>query len=48
METDHFLPRRLGGDDQLRNLQLLHGHCHDEKSRSDGSIPATLKVEVPE
>ena len=47
METDHFLPRKLGGDDQLRNLQLLHGHCHDEKSRGDGSIPATLKVEVP-
>lgn len=48
IETDHFLPRRLGGDDQLRNLQLLHGHCHDEKSRSDGSIPTTLKGEVPE
>jgi RNA-directed DNA polymerase len=37
MEVDHKIPRALGGKDEWKNLQLLHRHCHDEKTASDGS-----------
>jgi RNA-directed DNA polymerase len=37
MEVDHRIPRRYGGRDEYRNLQLLHVHCHDEKTTIDGS-----------
>jgi RNA-directed DNA polymerase len=40
LETDHIIPRRLGGDDRLLNLQLLHRHCHDQKTAQDGSHQA--------
>ncbi|AOW98540.1 group II intron reverse transcriptase/maturase [Moorena producens PAL-8-15-08-1] len=29
METHHIIPRAQGGNDQLKNLELLHLHCHD-------------------
>jgi RNA-directed DNA polymerase len=32
LETDHIIPRHLGGDNRLMNLQLLHRHCHDQKT----------------
>lgn len=35
MEVDHIIPRALGGKDEHNNLQLLHRHCHDEKTRVD-------------
>ncbi len=35
MEVDHIVPRALGGKDEYNNLQLLHRHCHDEKTRYD-------------
>jgi RNA-directed DNA polymerase len=35
MEVDHIIPRALGGKDERKNLQLLHRHCHDEKTRYD-------------
>ncbi|MDJ0751763.1 MAG: group II intron maturase-specific domain-containing protein [Woeseiaceae bacterium] len=35
LETDHILSRALGGKDEYKNLQLLHGHCHDEKTALD-------------
>lgn len=35
MEEDHIIPRALGGKDEYKNLQLLHRHCHDEKTRND-------------
>jgi RNA-directed DNA polymerase len=35
LETDHNIPRALGGKDEYKNLQLLHGHCHDEKTALD-------------
>ncbi len=35
MEVDHIVPRALGGKDEYKNLQLLHRHCHDEKTRKD-------------
>jgi RNA-directed DNA polymerase len=37
LEVDHKIPRVLGGKDEWKNLQLLHRHCHDEKTASDGS-----------
>ena len=35
IEVDHIIPRALGGKDEYKNLQLLHRHCHDEKTRYD-------------
>ena len=35
MEVDHKIPLSLKGKDQWLNLQLLHQHCHDEKTRYD-------------
>jgi RNA-directed DNA polymerase len=37
MEVDHKTPLSLGGKDEWVNLQLLHRHCHDEKTATDGS-----------
>jgi 5-methylcytosine-specific restriction endonuclease McrA len=35
MEVDHVLPQSEGGSSLYANLQLLHRHCHDNKTRSD-------------
>jgi RNA-directed DNA polymerase len=35
LEVDHILATFLGGKDEYKNLQLLHGHCHDEKTALD-------------
>ena len=35
LEEDHVLARALGGRDEYKNLQLLHGHCHDAKTALD-------------
>ncbi len=35
LETDHILATSLGGKDEYNNLQLLHGHCHDDKTALD-------------
>ncbi|ACK72702.1 RNA-directed DNA polymerase (Reverse transcriptase) [Gloeothece citriformis PCC 7424] len=40
LEVDHIIPKSLGGRDEYKNWQLLHRHCHDEKSTLDGSIGA--------
>ena len=37
LEVDHIIPKALGGGNALDNLQLLHGHCHDQKTGVDGS-----------
>jgi len=37
LEVDHIIPKSLGGKDEWKNLQLLHRHCHDVKTASDGS-----------
>lgn len=37
MEIDHIIPKSLGGRDEYKNWQLLHRHCHDTKTASDGS-----------
>lgn len=35
MEVDHKIPRAYGGKDEYNNLQLLHRHCHDKKTKED-------------
>ena len=32
MEVDHIIPKEMDGSDGIYNLQLLHRHCHDEKT----------------
>ncbi|MEH2041446.1 group II intron reverse transcriptase/maturase [Nostoc sp.] len=38
LEIDHKTPKSLGGKDEYKNLQILHRHCHDEKTTEDGSV----------
>ena len=35
LEEDHILATALGGKHEYENLQLLHAHCHDEKTALD-------------
>lgn len=35
IEIDQIIPTAAGGKDEYKNLQLLHRHCHDEKSQTD-------------
>jgi RNA-directed DNA polymerase len=35
IEEDHIIPKALSGRDEYKNLQLLHRHCHDEKTSLD-------------
>lgn len=37
MEVDHRIPKSQGGKDSYDNWQLLHRHCHDTKTASDGN-----------
>ena len=37
MELDHIIPKSCGGLEEKENLQVLHRHCHDNKTRNDGS-----------
>jgi RNA-directed DNA polymerase len=37
VEIDHIQPKSRGGKDTYSNLQLLHRHCHDYKTRLDGN-----------
>jgi RNA-directed DNA polymerase len=34
IESDHIIPRAIG-ENHKDNLQLLHKHCHDEKTKED-------------
>lgn len=44
MESDHRVPRSLGGSDAGPNRQLLHGHCHDQKTARDGSLDVSTQA----
>ncbi|CCQ61616.1 RNA-directed DNA polymerase (Reverse transcriptase):HNH endonuclease [Crocosphaera watsonii WH 0401] len=35
IEVDHIIPKSKGGKDRYDNLQALHRHCHDAKSKND-------------
>jgi len=37
IEVDHRDPKSKGGKDSYYNWQLLHRHCHDTKTTTDGS-----------
>ncbi len=48
IELDHIIPKSKGGKDEYKNWQLLHRHCHDEKTSMDGSSDKPLKpVKLP-
>nr|ALO21457.1 putative HNH endonuclease [Lobochlamys culleus] len=34
-EVDHIIPLLKGGEDNIKNLQLLHRHCHASKTAVD-------------
>lgn len=38
MEVDHRIPKSKGGKDSYDNWDLLHRHCHDIKTATDGSL----------
>ncbi len=44
IEVDHRLPRSLGGSHHRTNRQLVHAHCHDQKTTHDGSNRARSEV----
>ncbi len=46
LEVDHIIPKSQGGKDTYSNLQLLHKHCHDTKTASDGSLQKSKTDEV--
>ncbi len=46
VEVDHIVPKSLGGKDTYDNLQLLHKHCHDTKTASDGSLHKSQNMKV--
>ena len=46
VEVDHIKPTSLGGKDTYDNLQLLHKHCHDTKTATDGSIRSKESVKT--
>jgi RNA-directed DNA polymerase len=37
-EVDHIIPLAMGGKDGYSNWQLVHAHCHDDKTAGDGSL----------
>lgn len=45
MEVDHKIAKALGGRDEWNNLQLLHRHCHDKKTREDSKEIKEKKAE---
>ncbi len=44
IELDHIIPKSKGGKDEYKNWQLLHRHCHDEKTNIDGSLDKPFKA----
>lgn len=42
-QVDHIRPQWAGGSDQLSNLQLLCGTCHDIKSRRETTQRARVR-----
>lgn len=35
LEVDHIIPKSQGGKDEYLNLQLIHRHCHINKTKND-------------
>ncbi|MGL5193992.1 MAG: group II intron reverse transcriptase/maturase [Chroococcales cyanobacterium] len=45
VEVDHIQPKSQGGKDEYNNQQLLHRHCHDEKTALDEAKAVSLTKE---
>ena len=43
-EIDHIVPTSRGGLSRYENLQLLHAHCHDQKTARDHSQAVGIRV----
>jgi RNA-directed DNA polymerase len=41
IELDHIQPTAQGGTDHFENWQLLHGHCHDQKTTEDRTFASS-------
>jgi len=46
LELDHIVPKSCGGGEQSTNLQVLHRHCHDIKTRSDESSEKKVQRKI--
>lgn len=44
LEIDHKTPLKAGGHKYKNNLQVLHSHCHDKKTKTDLGIIKRYKV----
>jgi RNA-directed DNA polymerase len=44
IEKDHITPRQAGGNKLKDNLQLLHKHCHDVKTKTDLIVIKRYKI----
>jgi len=44
IERDHIIPRQAGGNKLKDNLQLLHKHCHDVKTKTDLKTVKRYKI----
>ena len=47
IELDHIIPKSKGGKNEYKNFQLLHKHCHDNKTAKDGSLENIPIEEIP-
>ena len=47
IELDHIVPKSKGGKNEYKNFQLLHKHCHDSKTATDGSLENIAVNEIP-
>ncbi|ABG49726.1 RNA-directed DNA polymerase [Trichodesmium erythraeum IMS101] len=45
MEIDHIKPKSEGGDNSIKNKQLLHRHCHDTKTALDNKTYTKPKLQ---
>ena len=45
LEIDHITPQKAGGQRYKNNLQLLHRHCHNVKTRNDLKLIKEYKSE---
>ena len=44
LELDHLIPLKAGGHKYKNNLQVLHRHCHDVKTKNDLKVIKRYKI----
>ncbi len=44
LEIDHIIPQQAGGQKLKNNLQVLHRHCHDVKTKDDLKLIKEYKL----